>query len=123
MTDPLRRPRGRDRVSTPDAVPSPSPSPSPSTGAIRGLLGPVTGSLKIGRGRPEGDVQSLRVDWPQCKGHGLCAEVAPEIVQLDEWGFPLIERRTLAPEELPMARKATQVCPTLALKLVGPPPS
>jgi ferredoxin len=30
----------------------------------------------------------LAVDWPACKAHGVCAELLPEIVQLDEWGYP-----------------------------------
>ena len=32
----------------------------------------------------------LAVDWQACKAHGVCAELLPEIVQLDEWGYPLI---------------------------------
>jgi ferredoxin len=108
----LRRPRGRERaLATP---------PAGMTGPIRGLLGPVTGSIKLGRGRADGVEQELRVDWPQCKGHGLCAEIAPEVVRLDEWGFPLLERTKLTGDDLAVARKAVQVCPTLALRLVDP---
>ena len=33
---------------------------------------------------------SLRVDWPSCKARGLCHELLPEIVDLDEWGYPLV---------------------------------
>jgi ferredoxin len=29
----------------------------------------------------------LRVDWPACKGHGVCAEIVPEVISLDEWGL------------------------------------
>jgi hypothetical protein len=28
----------------------------------------------------------LRVDWPACQGRGLCFEVLPELISLDEWG-------------------------------------
>ena len=30
------------------------------------------------------------VDWTACDGRGLCAELLPELVSRDEWGFPLI---------------------------------
>ena len=32
----------------------------------------------------------LRVDWPLCKGRGLCHEVLPELIDLDEWGYPIV---------------------------------
>jgi ferredoxin len=86
------------------------------------LLGPMTGSLRLGRGRSEDPGQVLRVDWPQCKAHGLCAEIAPELIHLDEWGYPLFEAVPLIGDRLAAARKAVQVCPTLALRLVDPPP-
>ena len=41
----------------------------------------------------------LAVDWPACKAHGLCAELLPEIVQLDEWGYPVVAPGPV-PEEL-----------------------
>jgi ferredoxin len=32
----------------------------------------------------------LRVNPINCSGHGLCAELVPELVRLDEWGYPLV---------------------------------
>jgi ferredoxin len=32
----------------------------------------------------------IMVDWTSCDGRGLCAELLPELVDRDEWGFPLI---------------------------------
>ena len=32
----------------------------------------------------------LRVDWPACRARGLCHEVLPDLVDLDEWGYPLV---------------------------------
>ena len=43
----------------------------------------------------------LAVDWPACKAHGLCAELLPEIVQLDEWGYPV-----MAPGPVPAELRA-----------------
>jgi ferredoxin len=87
------------------------------TGPLRQLLGPVTGSLRL-LGRSDDSVeQVLRVDWQQCKAHGLCHEIAPEVIHLDEWGYPLFEPRPLSGDDLATVRKAVQVCPTLALRL------
>ena len=31
----------------------------------------------------------LHVDWTRCDGHGSCAELLPELLTVDEWGFPV----------------------------------
>jgi ferredoxin len=59
----------------------------------------------------------LRVDWPACQGRGLCFEVLPELVSLDEWGYPIIDG-DVPDELLAAAREAVRTCPTLALRLV-----
>jgi ferredoxin len=60
----------------------------------------------------------LAVDWPACKAHGLCAELLPEIVELDEWGYPVIEPGPVPPSLKRYAQRAVSSCPTLALRLV-----
>lgn len=61
---------------------------------------------------------SLRVDPIACDGHGLCAELAPELIELDEWGYPIVGAGAV-PEGLEEhARRAVGACPTLALTLV-----
>jgi ferredoxin len=56
------------------------------------------------------------VDWEQCDGHGLCGVLLPELVDLDEWGFPVVGVEV--PEGLQAAaRSAVRACPALALKL------
>jgi len=59
----------------------------------------------------------LRVDPIKCSGHGLCAELLPELIWLDEWGYPVIEDRPLTAELEPLARRAVAACPTVALAL------
>lgn len=59
----------------------------------------------------------LRVDWPVCQARGLCHELLPEIVELDEWGYPLIGGE-VSDELLADARAAVRACPRLALRLV-----
>ena len=63
---------------------------------------------------------SLVVDWTRCDGHGLCALAAPELIALDEWGFPLITEAADGRAER-AARRAAAVCPALALRLDAGP--
>ena len=50
-----------------------------------------------------------------CEAHGLCAELVPELVSLDEWGFPIIDPRPIPAELEAHVRRAVTACPTLAL--------
>ena len=59
----------------------------------------------------------LRVDPIRCEAHGLCAELLPEWISLDDWGYPLIDSRPLPPRLEKHARRAVAACPTLALML------
>lgn len=63
----------------------------------------------------------LRVDWPACRGRGLCHEVLPELVALDEWGYPIVTG-AVPPGLTRRAREAVRVCPQLALRLQPAPP-
>lgn len=61
------------------------------------------------------------VDPIACDAHGLCAELLPEAITLDDWGYPVIARGEL-PESLEsLARRAVSACPTLALRLQAGP--
>ena len=62
-------------------------------------------------------VTRLRVDFIACDGRGLCAEALPELVTLDDWGFPIVSGRAVPPELLADARAIVQACPKLALRL------
>jgi ferredoxin len=57
----------------------------------------------------------LRVNPIACEAHGMCAEMLPERVTLDEWGYPILDDEPLDPSLLNLARRAAQACPTLAL--------
>ena len=59
----------------------------------------------------------LAVDPIACDGRGLCAELLPGLIRLDDWGFPV-----RAPDEVPDglradAAAAARLCPRLALRL------
>ena len=62
-------------------------------------------------------MSTLRVDWPACRGRGLCFEVLPERIALDEWGYPVVTDE-IGPELVARAKEAVRTCPTLALRLV-----
>jgi ferredoxin len=59
----------------------------------------------------------LRVNPIACEAHGLCAELFPERITLDEWGYPVIDGEPIPEELLDHARRAVAACPTLALLL------
>jgi ferredoxin len=62
--------------------------------------------------------EELRVDPTICSGHGLCAELLPELVTLDEWGYPIVTRGAVPRALERHARRAVTDCPALALKLL-----
>jgi ferredoxin len=59
--------------------------------------------------------ERLRVNPIACEAHGMCAELLPERITLDEWGYPLIDGRPLEPRLVQNALRAAQACPTFAL--------
>jgi len=62
--------------------------------------------------------ETLKVNPIDCTGHGVCAELLPEMISLDEWGFPLVDPRPVPPALDREARRAVAACPVLALKLI-----
>jgi ferredoxin len=59
----------------------------------------------------------IRVNPIACQAHGLCAELFPEWIRLDEWGYPIIDAREIPPALQSHAKRAASACPTLALLL------
>ncbi len=59
----------------------------------------------------------LRVNPIMCEAHGLCAGLLPELIHLDDWGYPILDHSEVPPELLKLARRAADACPTLALIL------
>jgi ferredoxin len=59
----------------------------------------------------------LRVNPVACSGHGLCAELLPERITLDEWGYPVVSAEPVPPALEHLARRAVTDCPALALLL------
>jgi ferredoxin len=59
----------------------------------------------------------IRVNPISCDAHGLCAQLFPEWIRLDEWGYPILRDGTIPRELEEHARRAADACPTLALLL------
>jgi ferredoxin len=57
----------------------------------------------------------LRVNPITCDAHGVCAELLPEFITLDPWGYPIVPRADLPADLVEHARQAAAACPTLAL--------
>jgi len=63
----------------------------------------------------------VTVDRISCDGFGTCAQLLPERIILDEWGYPIIDTAPVKGSELQHAKRAVNACPRLALKLVKAP--
>lgn len=63
----------------------------------------------------------LVVDRAACAGHGMCYGAAPDLIDCDDQGDPIIPDRPLADDEIVSAREAILVCPERALTLVTAP--
>ena len=54
----------------------------------------------------------LRVNPIRCDGHGLCAELFPERISLDEWGYPIIDGNPIPRSLEAHARRAVDAVPS-----------
>jgi ferredoxin len=63
----------------------------------------------------------LTIDPIACDGRGLCAELLPELVRLDDWGFPVITDADVPAGLRSEAAAVVRLCPRLALRLEQAP--
>jgi ferredoxin len=63
----------------------------------------------------------LRINPIACDAHGVCAELVPEIIELDPWGYPIVVSAVVPADLVEHAKRATAACPVLALALVPHP--
>ncbi|WP_327356069.1 NADH-ubiquinone oxidoreductase-F iron-sulfur binding region domain-containing protein [Streptomyces sp. NBC_01304] len=83
---------------------------------------PAPGQQELGL--PSGE--KLAVDWTLCQGHGLCADIVPELIRLGPDGFPSVADAAVPLPLRGRAQRAVRRCPALALRLErtpGEPPS
>ena len=70
---------------------------------------------------PAAPVTKLKVNPIACSGHGVCAELLPELITLDEWGYPLLADEPVPARLARRARRTVTDCPALALLLTRQP--
>ncbi len=61
--------------------------------------------------------QKIHVDWTLCRGHGLCADILPEVFQLGADGFPTVAQADVPRFAEAKAVRAVRRCPALALRI------
>jgi ferredoxin len=65
----------------------------------------------------------IKVNPIACEAYGYCAELLPELVTLDEWGYPIVDGSAVPAHLVELARRAAKDCPRRAFLLqraVGP---
>jgi ferredoxin len=53
----------------------------------------------------------------------MCAEILPERIALDDWGYPMIDGKPISVALVELARQAVSACPVAALRLVEEDPA
>jgi methionine sulfoxide reductase heme-binding subunit len=92
--------------------------PVPARPRVLRTLPPVSG--RPARAAAWRAPKQLRVDPVACTGHGLCAELLPELIALDQWGYPLLADQPVPAWLAGRAIRAVTDCPALALRLADP---
>jgi ferredoxin len=59
----------------------------------------------------------LRVDWIKCDGYGLCGDLAPDLIDLDDWRYPIVRAEAIDGGLIHEAQRAVDCCPMKALVL------
>ncbi|MFI8103199.1 ferredoxin [Streptomyces sp. NPDC086023] len=61
----------------------------------------------------------LLLDATRCQGYGVCQEHAPEMVELDEWGYARVVVVDVPAGGEAAARACAESCPNSALRAEG----
>jgi ferredoxin len=59
----------------------------------------------------------ISIDPVACAAYGYCAELLPEAISLDEWGYPMVDGRPVPDGLLTLAKRAARDCPKRAIAL------
>jgi ferredoxin len=59
----------------------------------------------------------ITIDPVACAAYGYCAELLPEAISLDEWGYPIVDDRPIPAELMALAKRAARDCPKRAISL------
>ncbi len=73
--------------------------------------------MSLLRSRRASATVRLRVDPVACDGVGICSHLAPDLVTVDSWGYPIIDSAPLEGWTRRQAARAVTGCPRRALFL------
>lgn len=59
----------------------------------------------------------LEVDWIRCDGYGLCGDLVPDLIGLDDWRYPIVDPEPIDRKRLDEIQRAVDCCPMKALRL------
>lgn len=65
------------------------------------------------------NAEQIVIDRIRCDGHGMCAELLPEMISLDDWGYPIIKSGAIPASLVDHAQRAVKACPVFALRLAS----
>ena len=63
--------------------------------------------------------RELQVDWIACEAFGLCHDLAPDLVALDDWGYPILPQPAALAARMGDVRRILDCCPARALRLTS----
>ncbi len=63
--------------------------------------------------------ERIVIDPIKCTAHGMCAELFPEWIEMDDWGYPIVRPDPVPPHLREHAVAAVRACPAMALRLAG----
>ena len=78
----------------------------------------------VGAPRPSGRIMNavrtrIALNPVACEAYGYCAELLPELLSVDEWGYPVVRDGTVPPHLVEQARRAAMACPRRALHVTA----
>ena len=76
---------------------------------------PLPGYEEAEESIPSGE--KIFVDWTLCQGHGLCADIIPELIRLNPDGYPSVADAMVPVHMQGRAQRAVRRCPALAMRI------
>jgi ferredoxin len=62
--------------------------------------------------------RELQVDWIACDAFGMCHDLAPDLIALDDWGYPILPPPAVLTDRAADVQRIVDCCPARALRLV-----
>ncbi|QDY76689.1 NADH-quinone oxidoreductase subunit NuoF family protein [Streptomyces qinzhouensis] len=76
---------------------------------------PLPGYREAEKAVPSGE--KMLIDWTLCQGHGLCADLVPELIRIGPDGYPTVADAVVPAHLRGRAQRAVRRCPALALRI------